>query len=94
VPFEWPAIGEGAEVGIREHWLHILTVLQHEGAMRSAQIERSLVKHSVAIRRLAQKLAFDGPIRRQSDGTHLPCENHENSINSDTSPTAVTPVTF
>jgi hypothetical protein len=94
VPFEWPAIGEGAEVGIREHWLHILTVLQHEGAMRSAQIERSLVKHSVAIRRLALKPRFDRPIGRQSDKTYVPCENDKNSTNSDTSPTAVTPVTL
>jgi hypothetical protein len=81
-PFGWQVIGEGAEVGMSSERRDIITVLEQEGALKPAQIARALVKNSVAIRRLIQKLAFDGLIRRQPNGTYVPSGNDGNGGNA------------
>ena len=75
-PFGWQVIGEGAEVGMSAERRDILTVLQQEGAKRPADIARLLGnKCVVTVRRLIQKLSADGLIRKQSDGTYVPCSD-------------------
>jgi hypothetical protein len=72
-PFGWQVIGEGAEVGMSQERRDIITVLQMEGAKRPADLARLLGnKNVVTVRRLIQKLALDGLIRRQGDGTYVP----------------------
>ena len=72
LPFGWRVVSEGADAAMSEERRDILVLLQQEGAKKPAEIARMLVKNANTVRRLIQKLAFDGIIRRQSDGTYVP----------------------
>jgi hypothetical protein len=83
-PFGWQVIGEGAEVGMSEERRDILLVLQQEGAKKPADIARLLGnKNAVTVRRLLQKLAYDGLIRLQPNGTYVPCVNDVYCVNGE-----------
>jgi predicted transcriptional regulator len=50
----------------------ILLILQQEGAKKPAEIARLLGNKNInTTRRLIQKLAYDGLIRLQSNGTYI-----------------------
>jgi hypothetical protein len=70
-PFGWTVIGEGDQAALTEERRDIVMLLQQEGAMKPNAIARALVKNAVTIRRLIQKLAFDGTISKQTDGTYI-----------------------
>jgi hypothetical protein len=72
VPFGWRVTAEGADAAMSDERRDILMLLHQEGAKKPAEIARLLVKNAVTVRRLVQKLAFDGVIKRQSDGTYVP----------------------
>jgi hypothetical protein len=74
-PFGWHVTGEGEEVGMSQERRDIMLVLQQEGAKKPADIARLLQKNSVTVRRLIQKLARDGAIRLQSNGTYVSCSD-------------------
>jgi len=76
-PYGWMVTGQGPDSGMSEERKDIILLLEQEGAMKPAQIARALVKNAVTVRRLVQKLAFDGFIRRQSNGTYVPVPNEE-----------------
>jgi hypothetical protein len=71
-PFGWQVTGAGAEVGMSEERRDILLILQQEGAKKPAEIARLLGNKNInTTRRLIQKLAYDGLIRLQSNGTYI-----------------------
>jgi hypothetical protein len=77
--FGWSVTTEGADAEMSEERRDILMLLQQEGAKKPAEIAKLLVKNAVTVRRLIQKLAHDGVIRRQTNGTYIPNEQHERS---------------
>ena len=80
-PFGWQVTGVGAEVGMSEERRDILLVLQQEGAKKPADIARLLGNKNInTTRRLIQKLAYDGLIRLQSNGTYITV-NGVNAVN-------------
>jgi hypothetical protein len=82
-PFGWQVTGRGAEVGMSQERRDILLLLRQEGAQKPAAIARLLGnKNAVTVRRLLQKLAYDGLVHVQSDGTYV-LVNGVNSVNSE-----------
>jgi hypothetical protein len=81
-PFGWQVTSAGAEVGMSEERRDILLLLQQEGAKKPADIARLLGNKNInTVRRLIQKLAYDGLIRLQSNGTYVPNVNAMNDVN-------------
>jgi RecA-family ATPase len=77
-PFGWQVTSEGQEVGLSEQRREILLVLQQEGARKPADIARLLGNKNInTVRRLIQKLAQDGIIMRQRNGTYAPSSGVE-----------------
>jgi hypothetical protein len=80
-PFGWQVTGVGAEVGMSEQRRDILLALQQEGASKPKDVARLLGNKNInTTRRLIQKLAQDGLIRLQLDGTYI-AVNGVNAVN-------------
>jgi AAA domain len=68
--FGWKLIGVGAEVGMSEARQEIVELLKDDAPLAPARIALLLKKNAVTIRRLLQKLAADGVVRKNSDGRY------------------------
>jgi hypothetical protein len=71
-PFGWQVTGEGSEVGMSQERREIMLLLEQEGAKKPGEIARLLGNKNInTVRRLIQKLAFDGLIHKQANGTYV-----------------------